>query len=59
LIHGSCVECTSAVIQALALFRKNYPEHRKEEIKNCISKAGNYLESIQRSDGSWLVLKLH
>jgi cycloartenol synthase len=54
-----CVECTSAVIQALALFRKHYPGHRREEIDNCIHKAINFLESIQRSDGSWLVLKLY
>jgi hypothetical protein len=55
----SCVECTSAVIQALALCRMHYPDHRREEIDNCIHKACNFIESLQRSDGSWLVLKLH
>ncbi|XP_039047042.1 pachytene checkpoint protein 2 homolog [Hibiscus syriacus] len=33
------VECTSAAIQALASFRKLYPEHRTEEIQNCIGRA--------------------
>ncbi|KAM3749852.1 hypothetical protein ACB098_05G216900 [Castanea mollissima] len=39
------VECTSAAIQALTLFKKLYPEHRREEIENCIAKAAEY--------GSW------
>lgn len=50
------VECTSAAIQALALFTKLYPDHRKVEVENCISKAANFLERAQRRDGSWLVL---
>lgn len=52
------VECTSSVIQALALFRELYPRHwRQKQIDYCISKAANYIESIQRSDGSWFVLR--
>ncbi|KAB1213039.1 Cycloartenol synthase [Morella rubra] len=47
------VECTSAAIQALTLFKKLYPGHRSEEIKMCISKAAEYIEEIQASDGSW------
>ncbi|XBH77036.1 hypothetical protein VPH35_103575 [Triticum aestivum] len=49
----SVVECTSEVIQALTAFRKHYPGHRREEIDKCIHKAENFIESIQRSDGSW------
>ncbi|XP_030971550.1 cycloartenol synthase-like isoform X4 [Quercus lobata] len=48
------VECTSAAIQALTLFKKLYPEHRREEIENCIAKAAEFIEKIQASDGSWL-----
>ncbi|XP_004309763.1 PREDICTED: beta-amyrin synthase-like isoform X2 [Fragaria vesca subsp. vesca] len=48
--HG---ECTSSVIQALVMFKKLHPEHRKEEIEDSISIALHYLENIQMSDGSW------
>ncbi|RLM79213.1 cycloartenol synthase [Panicum miliaceum] len=47
------VECTSAAIQALTSFRKLYPGHRRKEVDNCISKAASFIESIQKSDGSW------
>ncbi|KAK7856909.1 cycloartenol synthase [Quercus suber] len=47
------VECTSAAIQALTLFKKLFPEHRREEIENCIAKAAEFIEKIQASDGSW------
>jgi cycloartenol synthase len=47
------VECTSAATQALTSFRKLYPGHRRKEVDNCISKAASFIESIQKSDGSW------
>ncbi|XWS19211.1 hypothetical protein CRYUN_Cryun32bG0111600 [Craigia yunnanensis] len=47
------VECTSAAIQALASFKKLYPEHRKEEIENCIGRAVEFIEKMQAADGSW------
>ncbi|XP_078181223.1 cycloartenol synthase-like isoform X1 [Carex rostrata] len=47
------VECTSAAIQALTAFRKIYPDHRMKDVDTCISKAVDYIESIQRPDGSW------
>lgn len=53
VIDYSYVECTSAVIQALAAFKKLYPEHQCKEIETCISKATRYIENIQRPDGSW------
>jgi squalene cyclase len=59
ILTGSVVECTSEVIQALTSFRKHYRGHRREEINKCIHKADKFIQSIQRSDGSWLVLKLH
>lgn len=56
-------ECTSAAIQALTLFKKLYPGHRREEIENCIAKAARFIEKIQAPDGSWfastLFLYLH
>ncbi|KQJ96386.1 cycloartenol synthase isoform X4 [Brachypodium distachyon] len=54
MIEYPYVECTSSVIQGLVLFRETYPKHcRREEIDNCIRKAADYTESIQRADGSW------
>nr|CAB3445558.1 unnamed protein product [Digitaria exilis] len=38
---------------ALTSFRNLYPEYRRKEVDNCISKAANFIESVQRSDGSW------
>lgn len=49
------MECTSGVVQGLTAFRKHYPGHRREEIDNCIQKADSFIQSIQRSDGSWFV----
>nr|AAX95229.1 Similar to cycloartenol synthase [Oryza sativa Japonica Group] len=40
-------------LECLALFKKLHPGHRKEEVENCISKGANFIESSQRSDGSW------
>lgn len=53
------VECTSAAIQALTLFKKLYPGHRREEIENCIAKAAHVIEKIQASDGSWFASTIY
>ncbi|KAF7815972.1 beta-amyrin synthase [Senna tora] len=53
VIEREYVECTGSVIEALVLFSKQYPEHRKEEIKNCIAKAVLFIQNTQREDGSW------
>ncbi|KAF8694593.1 hypothetical protein HU200_038122 [Digitaria exilis] len=53
MIDYPYVECTSASIQALVLFRKLYPQHRRKEVDNCINESASFIESIQRSDGSW------
>ncbi|KAK3219016.1 hypothetical protein Dsin_012986 [Dipteronia sinensis] len=47
------VECTASAIQALVLFKKLYPDHRKKEIENFIIKATKYIEDEQTADGSW------
>ena len=39
------------------LFKKLYPEHRREEIENCIVRAAEFIEKIQATDGSWFVLE--
>lgn len=57
-MHTYCryVECTSSVIQALALFREKYPGHRKDEIDQCIRKATEFIAKLQNDDGSWSAL---
>ncbi|KAL8139696.1 hypothetical protein V2J09_005717 [Rumex salicifolius] len=52
LIEKEHVECTSAVIQALSLFKKLYPEHRRQEIDLCIKKGLQYILDQQNPDGS-------
>ncbi|MED6121759.1 Lupeol synthase [Stylosanthes scabra] len=53
LIEAEYIECTGSAMQALALFRKLYPNHRRREIDHSISKAIHYMESMQNLDGSW------
>ncbi|XP_061362058.1 cycloartenol synthase 2-like [Gastrolobium bilobum] len=53
IIDYQYVECTSAAIQSLVLFKQWFPEHRRMEIETCIAKASNFIESIQLADGSW------
>ncbi|GAY36874.1 hypothetical protein CUMW_280080 [Citrus unshiu] len=53
VIEHEYVECTSSAIQALTMFSKLYPGHRKKEIDKFIGKAIGYLEDAQMADGSW------
>ncbi|MED6198111.1 Beta-amyrin synthase [Stylosanthes scabra] len=53
VVEHEYVECTGATIQALVLFKKLYPEYRKEEIDNCIVNAVRFLEDAQTTNGSW------
>ncbi|XVF86363.1 hypothetical protein PTKIN_Ptkin18bG0033700 [Pterospermum kingtungense] len=53
IIEHEHVECTSASMQALALFKEFYPEHRRNEIEKCIDKAVQFLEDTQKPNGSW------
>ncbi|XP_031504137.1 cycloartenol Synthase-like isoform X2 [Nymphaea colorata] len=53
MIDHPSTECTSSAIQALADFRKAYPQYRKEDIETSISKAVNFIKKMQLPDGSW------
>ncbi|XP_065881553.1 cycloartenol synthase 2-like [Euphorbia lathyris] len=53
MIDYQYVECTSAAIKGLRTFNKIYPTYREKEIEVCIFKAANFIETIQRPDGSW------
>lgn len=46
-------ECTTAVVTALSLFTKVYPEYRAREISETKYKALTYIRNAQRADGSW------
>ncbi|KAL4565299.1 hypothetical protein LXL04_029387 [Taraxacum kok-saghyz] len=53
VIEHEYVECTSSSIQAIVLFNKLYPQHRKKEIETFLTVASGYLEKLQTKDGSW------
>ncbi|KAK8498225.1 hypothetical protein V6N11_062102 [Hibiscus sabdariffa] len=53
LIEREYVECTSSAIEALALFRKLHPKHRRVEIDHCIARGARFIEDAQNPDGSW------
>ncbi|KAJ4306619.1 Lanosterol synthase (Oxidosqualene--lanosterol cyclase) [Collariella sp. IMI 366227] len=46
-------ECTTAVVTALSLFHKHWPEHRAKEIEKFIDRAVSWIKSNQRSHGGW------
>ncbi|KAF4610517.1 hypothetical protein D9613_006740 [Agrocybe pediades] len=47
-------ECTTSVITALAIFRKHFPDYRREEIDRTIKGAIKYLHSVQTPEGGWV-----
>lgn len=53
MIDYSYVECSAACIQSMLSFRKKFPNHRSEEIKQSIRRGVEFILSIQRPDGSW------
>ncbi|XP_077584501.1 lanosterol synthase [Stigmatopora nigra] len=53
MIDYTYVECTSAVMQALAHFHQAHPEHRTEEIRTTLTDSLDYCRRVQRPDGSW------
>lgn len=56
VVEHEYVECTSSAIQALVLFKKMYPGHRKKEIEHFVANAVRFLEDIQTPNGSWCPL---
>ena len=53
VVEHEYVECTASAIQALVLFKKLYPGHRKKEIENFIINAVKFLENTQYPNGGW------
>ena len=46
-------ECTTAVVKALSLFSKYWPDYRADEIKKQKLRMVNWIKTDQRKDGSW------
>lgn len=46
-------ECTTAVITALVAYRNIYPNYRRADIDTAVQRAGRWVHSDQRKDGSW------
>lgn len=62
MIEYSYPECTTASLLGLSYFRKQFPDHRRDEIEYrsfpltpsvAIERAIQYIISSQREDGSW------
>ncbi|XP_048428393.1 beta-amyrin synthase-like isoform X2 [Pyrus x bretschneideri] len=53
VLEHEYLECTAAAIQAMVLFKKLYPGHRKKETDQFITNAAQYVENTQMEDGSW------
>jgi lanosterol synthase len=53
MIEYDYPECTTAVVTALSLFSKHYPDYRADEIRQVKARALEYIRRAQRKDGSW------
>ncbi|XP_057401560.1 lanosterol synthase isoform X1 [Balaenoptera acutorostrata] len=53
MIDYTYVECTSAVMQALKHFHKQFPDHRAGEIRETLERGLQFCRQKQRPDGSW------
>jgi squalene/oxidosqualene cyclase-like protein len=54
MLDYSYAECTSACLQGLTTFKKEFNDYRTEEIEQAIKKGNAFLKSIQHGDGSWM-----
>jgi lanosterol synthase len=46
-------ECTTAVVTALCLFRKHWPDYRTKDLTRYLDRAVAWIKTDQRKDGSW------
>jgi lanosterol synthase len=53
MIEYDYPECTTAVVTALSLFSKYYPDYRADDIKKFKERAIAYIRKAQYPDGSW------
>ncbi|OAQ59653.1 lanosterol synthase [Pochonia chlamydosporia 170] len=53
MVEYSYTECTSAVVTALHLFHRHFPDYRAKEIHQISRRAYKFIRRQQRPDGSW------
>uniref|UniRef100_UPI00358E27D6 lanosterol synthase isoform X2 n=1 Tax=Myxine glutinosa TaxID=7769 RepID=UPI00358E27D6 len=53
MIDYTYVECTSAAMQALKLWKENFPEYRSTAISDVLKRGLEFCQQRQRPDGSW------
>ncbi|KAI1263532.1 terpenoid cyclases/protein prenyltransferase alpha-alpha toroid [Xylariaceae sp. FL1019] len=53
MVEYDYVECTTAVVTALSLFKKHWPDHRTNEIDAFVARAVSWIKTAQRPDGAW------
>ena len=53
MIEYEYTECTSSCTQTLAMFRREFPHYRKEEVEAAILDGVATVLRLQRRDGSW------
>jgi squalene/oxidosqualene cyclase-like protein len=53
MIDYSYTECSSASMQALAKFRKKFPDYRRKDINLAMDRGVEFIRNQQRADGSW------
>ncbi|MBK8480986.1 MAG: terpene cyclase/mutase family protein [Proteobacteria bacterium] len=53
MVGHSYVECTSACVQGLALYRRERPAERAAELARALARGAELIHRRQRADGSW------
>ncbi|KAI0906077.1 oxidosqualene:lanosterol cyclase [Ustulina deusta] len=53
MVEYDYVECTTAVVTALSLFKKHWPDHRSKEIDGFVQRSVSWIKTAQQPDGSW------
>jgi len=53
MVEYDYVECTTAVVTALSLFKKYWPGHRSKEIDAFVARSVAWIKTAQLPDGSW------
>ncbi|KAJ2901515.1 terpene synthase [Zalerion maritima] len=53
MIEYDYPECTTAVVTALSMFQKHWPDYRAKEIEKFVQDCVGYIKRAQRLDGSW------
>ncbi|ESK97698.1 lanosterol synthase [Moniliophthora roreri MCA 2997] len=53
LVDCCHTECTTSVVTALSVLRKDYPNYRRADIQRAIKKGIAYIRSSQTNEGGW------